>query len=144
MRRDLVNSQQPFHLFKNFFQSHWPEYFFENSLIDNFGNCMRTDIREEEGSFILEVEIPGHDKNDISLECRDNRLTIFCHHENSSEKDEHYYLKRERHRGSISRTYRLDNIKEEKISAEYKNGILRIVLPKDDNSRELSHKIPIQ
>ncbi|MDR1616462.1 MAG: Hsp20/alpha crystallin family protein [Syntrophomonadaceae bacterium] len=144
MKRDLVSSQQPFHLFKNFFQSRWPEDFFGNNLMDHFGNYMRTDIREEEDSFILEVEIPGHDKNDISLECRDNYLTVSCHHENGAEKDGRGYLRKERHQGSIARGYRLDNIKEEKISAEYKNGILKVILPKDERGRDLNHKITIQ
>lgn len=92
----------------------------------------RTDIRELDGKYILEAELPGFAKEDIHLDLKDGILTISAQHsENKEEKDEKgTYVRRERRYGSYSRSFDVTGIDEEGITAAYQNGVLELTLPK--------------
>ena len=94
--------------------------------------AFRTDIRELDGKYVLEAELPGFSKEDISLDVKDGILTISAEHkENHEEKDERgNYLRRERRYGSFSRSFDITGIDEGSITAAYNNGILELNLPK--------------
>ena len=94
--------------------------------------AFRTDIRELDGKYVLEAELPGFSKEDISLDVKDGILTISAEHrENREEKDERgNYLRRERRYGSFSRSFDITGIDEGSITAAYNNGILGLNLPK--------------
>ena len=94
--------------------------------------AFRTDIRDAGDRFILEAELPGFHKEDISLDLKDGILTISASHsENKEDQDKKgQYLRRERRYGSFSRSFDVTGIDENGITAAYNNGILELSLPK--------------
>ena len=92
----------------------------------------RCDIQDKGDNFLLEAELPGFNKEDISLDLKENTLTISAvHKDQSEEKDEkNGYVRRERKIGSFSRSFDVSGIDVSKIDAEYTNGILLLHLPK--------------
>ena len=94
--------------------------------------AFRTDIRDDGDKFLLEAELPGFDKEDISLDVKDGILTITAQHKQSSEQKDAQgsYIRRERRFGSFSRSFDIAGIDESAISAAYHNGILELRLPK--------------
>lgn len=94
--------------------------------------AFRTDIRDSGDSYLLEAELPGFKKEDISLDLKEGILTISASHsETSEEKDEKgSYIRRERKYGSFQRSFDVTGIETGGISAAYENGVLAISLPK--------------
>lgn len=106
---------------------------------------MKTDVKEKDGNYILEIDIPGYDKDDIQIEFNDGYITVTAT-KNEEKEDKHAkYLKRERFSGACSRSYYAgENLKEEDIKANFKNGILTIVFPKEPEQKiEEKKYIPI-
>ena len=109
---------------------------------------MKTDIREKGDNYIIEMDLPGYEKENINLELKDGYLTVSAkvEKENNHDEDERYVHK-ERFYGECSRNFMVaDGITEEDIVAEFKNGILKITIPKKDDKKELPQpkKIEIQ
>ena len=106
----------------------------------------RTDIRDAGDKFILESEMPGFEKEDIKIDMEGNSLTLTA--ERKSDKDEKddagRYIRRERSYGSYQRSFNISNIVAESIEAEYKNGLLTIILPKKSAQTPQSKKIEIK
>ena len=95
---------------------------------------MRTDIRDDGSSYILDIEMPGFKKEDIQAELKDGYLTIAAvHQENRDEKDkEGKILRQERYSGSCKRSFYVgETLKQEDIHAHFENGILKLMFPKD-------------
>lgn len=104
----------------------------------------RTDIRDTGKEFVLETDLPGFDRENISLDIKDGCLTVSASRtEKKEEKSESTYLRRERSFGSYARSFDLTGIDEEKISATFKDGVLEVVLPKKEEKDEISRKIDI-
>ncbi len=103
---------------------------FEKRLFGQRTPAMKTDIRENENSYILESELPGFAREDIHAEIKNGYLTIRAEHSANSESNDENYLRRERSTRSYSRTFDLSGIDAEAIDASYKDGILSLTLPK--------------
>ena len=122
------------------FERHEDNFFdvFDNFERKFFGNssanlpAFRTDIKDADDKFVLEAELPGFDKEDISLDVKDGILTISAQHkEEKEDKDEKgQYIRRERRYGSFSRSFDVTGIDENGITAAYNNGVLELTLPK--------------
>ena len=93
---------------------------------------LRTDIRQTDEAYLLETEMPGVKKEDIELIRENGVLTISV--KSAAPEDDEGYVRRERVFGELKRSFVLDNIDEETISAKLDSGILYITLPK--NKRE--------
>lgn len=96
---------------------------------------MKTDVQEKDGNYMIDMELPGYEKDDIQAELKDGYLTIIANHnENRDEKDEAgNYIRRERYTGSCKRSFFIGNgVKQEDIKAAFKNGILQLSLPKEN------------
>ena len=107
--------------------------------------AFKTDIRETEKSFIVEAELPGFKKEEIRAEIKNGYLTVNAEHKNSTEeKNGDKYIRRERSYSSYTRSFDLDGINIEQISASYKDGILTLTLPKAEVKEEESRHIDIQ
>ena len=119
------NDDNVFDTFDNFARN-----FFRSSNTDL--PAFRTDIKDAGDKFLLEAELPGFNKEDISLDLKDGILTIRAEHsEDKSEKDKQgSYIRRERRYGSFSRSFDVTGIDEGGITAAYNNGILELSLPK--------------
>lgn len=101
-----------------------------------------TDMKETDDEYIIEVDLPGLSKKDIQINCQDNVLTI--EGERKKEKDEEHngYLRSERYFGSFRRSFMLPaSIKEDKIKATFKDGVLMVNVPKAEKSKRKSVNI---
>ncbi len=109
-------------------------------------SACRTDIREEDDRYIMESELPGFDKKDISVDISGTSLTLKAEHSSeNSEKDKNgKYIRRERSYGSYQRSFDITGIDADKITADYKNGILIMTLPKKKPDVPESRRLEIQ
>lgn len=101
----------------------------------NAARIMKTDIRENEDSYEVAVDLPGFKKEGITVELRDGYLVITA--AKSLEKEENdsegKYLRQERYSGSCTRSFYVGNeVKEEDIKAKFEDGTLRLNVPKKD------------
>ena len=128
-----------FNAFDNFERS-----FFGNSNVDL--PAFRTDIRDAGDKYLLDAELPGFNKEDISLDIKDGILTISAEHNESNDQkdDKGNYIRRERRYGSFRRSFDISGIDENAISASYQNGILQLSLPKAQQVLPQSHRIAIE
>ena len=102
----------------------------------------RVDIRENDENYILEAELPGVSEDRISLTCENNTLTIGADY--SEEKKDEKTCYSERRTGHLERSFSLEGVMQDQISAEYKNGILYVTLPKEQPARQPGRRqIPI-
>ena len=113
---------------------------------DHETKVMKTDIREKKDKYLIDIDLPGYDKDDIKIDVENGYLnvqaTVNAHNE---EKEEGKYLRKERYVGSCSRSFYVgDDIKSEDIKATFKNGNLRLVIDKKDEKKELPKKNYIQ
>ena len=96
-------------------------------------NLMKTDVRETESSYELDVDLPGFKKDEVNVELKDGYLTIEA--AKGLDKDETdkkgRYIRQERYAGACSRSFYVGkDIKPEDVSAKFENGILQLSLPK--------------
>lgn len=93
--------------------------------------CPRLDVTETEKSVEVKAELPGMERKDIDITLDRGLLVIKGEKREEKEKKERYYHLVERRHGSFCRTIRLPaEVKEEKIEATFKDGVLTVTLPK--------------
>lgn len=115
--------------------------FFNNDQPSTYG--IRTDVKETDNEYILEAELPGFNKEDITIETKSDVLTITANKVEENEDKKNGYLRIERRSGQFERNFNVEGINSEKISAKYNNGILEVILPKLEKVVEENKKIPI-
>ena len=96
-------------------------------------NIMKTDIREHDMGFELDIDLPGYRKEDVKAELKDGYLTISAQtRSDNDEKEENgKYIRRERYYGTCSRSfYGGKEITQEEIRARFEDGILKVSVPK--------------
>lgn len=127
---DLFDEMMNFPFEDEFFGRHNPLYG------KHAKNMMKTDVRETESSYEVDIDLPGFKKDEISAELKNGYLTISAAKGlDKDEKDEKTgnYIRRERYVGSMSRSFYVgENITQQDIHAKFENGILQLTLPKKD------------
>ena len=125
---------------KRFFGS--PLTFFENSAIDEF----KTDIKDEGDRYELEADLPGFDKKDIHLDINGDTLTVSAErHSEHEEKDKKgKYVRCERSYGSFSRGFDVSTINTAEIKAKYEDGVLKLTLPKKQETQPEVKRLEIE
>ncbi|MGM9899909.1 MAG: Hsp20/alpha crystallin family protein [Bacilli bacterium] len=103
---------------------------------------LKTDIKEFENNYILYVEVPGYNKENINITFDDGYLTISVTAENGY-NDKLEYVQKERYFENYTRTYYVGNITESDINASLNNGVLMILIPKSNVKTSKAHKITI-
>ena len=110
---------------------------FENMFSDPFfkgtSTHMRTDVKEVDDNYVLDMELPGFDKKDISIELKDGYLNITANKSTDGKETDNQgnIIRQERFTGTCSRSFYIgDEVKQEDIRASYDNGELKITLPK--------------
>ncbi len=98
-------------------------------------NMMKTDVKEHETGYEVDIDLPGFKKDELNLDLTDGYLTISA--SKGLDKDEEdkkgKYIRKERYAGSMSRSFYVgDGITEDDIKAKYKNGILKLSIPKKE------------
>jgi len=131
----LVPRRNSFDVFDDFFD--------DNFMGRREKSLMKTDIREKKDKYIIDIDLPGFSKDNIEISLDDGYLSIkgSIEKENNNNHDEKY-VHRERFYGECSRSFYVgNNVKEEDIEAEFKDGILKIEIPKKDEKKSLpEHK----
>lgn len=119
--------------------------FFDNSAESNvekklYGhnakNVMKTDIKELEGGYELEIDLPGFTKEEVTAELKDGYLTISAAKgldKDEQEKETGKYIRRERYAGACQRSFYVgEDVTEQDIKAEFKHGMLKLFVPKKE------------
>jgi len=103
------------------------------------------DLAETKDNLVVTAELPGIDPKDISIDLSGDVLTVRGEKKQEKEEKEENYHLIERRYGSFTRSIRLPvKIDEEKIKASYKNGVLKIVLPKSEEVKKKEIKIKVE
>ncbi len=115
--------------------------FFRPVFFDEY-KAMRTDVKETDDSYQLDVETPGFKKDEIAVTLEDGYLTVSAKKDNKDDKSK--YVRRE-----ISETYQRsyyvgEDVSEKDIKAKYENGILSLEIPKSQPKQIKSHTIDIE
>ena len=95
-------------------------------------NVMKTDVRETENTYEVDVDLPGFKKDEISVDLKDGYLTISAAKGlDKDQKDKQgKYIRQERYAGACSRSFYVGDVEAGDVSAKYEDGILKISLPK--------------
>ena len=96
---------------------------------------MRTDVKENEAGYELDIDLPGYKKEDVQAQLKDGYLTITASTKtNDDQKDDSgKYIRRERYYGTCSRSFYVgDDIEQDDIKAKFEDGILKVAVPKKD------------
>lgn len=96
----------------------------------------RVDIYEDEDAIVLKAELPGVEKDNIVVDVKGKVLTLKGERSSDTDVKEESYYRRERTFGSFERRFNLpDNVDPEKITADYKDGILKVGIPKPEENK---------
>ena len=131
-----VSAYNPFRDFEEMSRSFWD---------DSNVSAFRTDITEKDGRYILEADLPGFKKEDISVDIDKDCLTISAEHKSEeNEEDANSYIRRERYYGSYSRCFNVKGIDTEAITAAYNDGVLTLTMPKKEPEIPAARRLEIQ
>ena len=115
-----------------------PSRIFFDSLLDDyedsrFKKSMKCDIFEKDGNYNVVMDIPGFKKEDINIECDNGVIKIsFEKKEEENEEDDKKYIRKERVYEKCERSFNFGDIKEDEIEAEFTDGTLKLVIPKQE------------
>ena len=119
---------------RNFIDSFFNDPFFERPFENASSQIMKTDINENDASYLVEMELPGYKKEDIKADLKDGYLTITA--SRNETKEEHdskgKCIRKERYTGSCNRSFYVGKeLTQEDIKAAFSDGILRLSIPKE-------------
>ena len=136
---------------ENLFNDDWMNFGFpevDKALYGKHaGHEMKTDVRETESGYEVDIDLPGFKKDEINVELNNGYLSISAAKGlDKEEKKEGKYIRKERYAGSMSRSFYVgDAIKQEDVKAKYEDGILRLSVSKKAAEQiESSNRIAIE
>ena len=127
-----------------FMPSLFDEFFFDTpkpARRPSVPQIMKTDVKETETGYDLEIELPGYKKEDLQLELKDGYLNVVAtvKQNNDNQDNKGQYIRRERYVGTSSRSFYVgDEVTENDIKAKFEDGILKLFVPK----KEEQPKVP--
>lgn len=124
-------------LFNDFFDD-FSRPFVSGKGFEGAMNAMKTDVRELDDHYELDIDIPGVDKENVKAQVQNGYLNITATHGSSNdEKDKDgKYIRKERYYGTVSRSFYVgDSVKNEDIKARFDKGILKLSIPKLDPAK---------
>ena len=125
---------------ENLFDDDWMDFPFDRDFWGRTNNkttknLMKTDIREHDAGYELDIDLPGFKKDEIKVELENGYLTISATKgaDNDEQDKKGKYIRRERYAGAMQRSFYVgDDVTQEDIKAKFENGILRLSIPKKD------------
>ena len=122
----LVPRKNSFDLFDDFFED---EFFPKKEK-----NLMKTDIREKKNKYIIDIDLPGFEKENIEVSLEKGYLMISAKVDKRDNSGDEKFVRRERFYGSCSRSFYVgEDINEKDINASFKNGTLVLEIPKKES-----------
>ena len=115
----------------------------------NAKNLMKTDVKEKDSSYEVDIDLPGFKKDEIKVRLKDGYLTVSAAKglDKDEQNKEGKYVRRERYAGGMRRSFYVGkNVKESDVHPKYENGILSFTLPREDKKavEEQNHYISIE
>lgn len=114
---------------------------------ENGGKALSTwspsaDITEDEKEFQILMDIPGMDKDDIKVNIQDGRVTVTGERKTEEKEEKADFIRQERYYGSFFRSFKLsEKVKEDDIKASFKEGVLKLLIPKAEVVKPKTIKI---
>ncbi len=109
------------------------------------GFDMAVDLYDDGNSVVAEMNVPGLKAEDIDVEVEDNYLRIAGRREEMQEKKEKNHYAKEIRRGSFERVVQLpDVVEQDQVTAEYKDGVLKITMPKKEKTSDKMVKVEVK
>lgn len=116
----------------NLFEDIFDDPFFEKRET----KLMKADIKEKGDNYVIDVDLPGYEKDNIEIELENGYLKVTAKVNQNIDDENEKYIHKERFYGECSRSFYVgDNIKEEDIKAGFKNGILSLTVPKNEQKK---------
>ncbi len=104
-------------------------------------NLMKTDVKESDGGYELEMDLPGFKKDDVKVALENGYLTVSAVKESKDEKESGKYIRRERYSGACQRSFYVgEDVEQEDIRGEFKHGILKLSIPKKEEKPAVEEK----
>lgn len=125
-------------LFESFFGDAFMPAWFEGE------GQIKVDIKENEKEYIVEADLPGVRKEEINVELHNGMLTISVTRNEEINVEKENYIRKERRSGSYCRSFYVENVIEDQITAKFENGVLTMVLPKRESGVSKRNRIEIQ
>lgn len=117
----------------------------DQEALDTYEWAPTVDIYEEDKNYVFEADLPGFKKEDIKIDIKNNTLNISGERKSDSKVNEDNYVRVERRYGRFSRSFTLPNIVDaEKIKANYKDGVLKLTVPKKEEALPKSISIDVE
>jgi HSP20 family molecular chaperone IbpA len=118
------------------------DFFDEPHMRKPMDKLMKTDIKEHDDKFVLDIDLPGYNKEDIKIDVTDGYLNVNAKMNNEEEdKEKGKFVRRERFYGECSRSFYVgEDVKSDDIKASFKNGILSLEIPKVDEEKKTEEK----
>ncbi len=113
------------------------------------GNLMKTDVKETDADYVVDIDLPGFQKDEIKMQLDNGYLTVSAAKglDKNETGENGSYVRRERYTGSMSRSFYVgDHVTEEDVHPKYENGILTFHIPKAEKKavEEKSRYIAIE
>lgn len=110
-----------------------PRRFDLDSMFDIFTPTvdMKCDIYEDKDNYVIEADMPGLSKEDVTVDYNDGYLTIKAERSSEDKEEKKDFIRQERFYGSMERKFYVGDIDESKVSAEFKDGVLKVLMPKE-------------
>ena len=136
---------------ENLFDDDWMDFPFDTSFWGrrnplygkNAKNMMKTDVKETDTSYEVDIDLPGCKKDEITAQLEDGYLTVSASKGlDKDEKDkEGRYIRQERYAGAMSRSFYVgSDVSQDEIKARYEDGILKLTVPKKDAKPAIENK----
>lgn len=115
-----------YNVLDDYFSNDWP---FKRTLTHD---TFKVDVEDNGNEYLIEAEVPGIDKKDIIVELNDGKLMISITRDENSESKKKNFIHRERRYSSMIRSIYLEDAKPDGIKAKLENGLLKVVVPKEE------------
>ena len=117
-------------LFDNFMDDMFPTV--DRMPMKTMPSIMKTDIKETDDQYVLSIDLPGFNKEDVKIHLKDGYLNVSAESKSEEEDNSGKYLRRERYTGSMTRSFYVgEDLTEEDVKARFGNGVLTLSLPKE-------------
>ena len=142
---NLVKFRKENDLFNDAFKSIFNSPFFSEKNFDSSSILPKARITEDKDNFYINLEMPGVTKEDLKISLENNMLSVNGTKKHTKKNEDTNLIMNEIYYGEFSRSFTVtDEIKKDSIEAEFKDGILNVVLPKVEEAKPVIKEIAVK